>query len=158
MNFSSKIIYNQVRTLSLFCECDQQVLHKVEPILKGPEHALYGGARTLTPWVPVQITGTQNQQKRKLFCSHCSPTHQQGMISHLNQFLIILCGFTGDGCLIRFDWCVYGSRDLSVGNKQLVTMQSAFPWPSAPTDHFVFAGYIQQCTNYGHRKCALEKN
>ena len=72
VNFSSKIIYNQVRTLSVFCECDQQVLHKVEPIMKVPEHALYGGARTLTPWVPVQTTGTQNQQKRKLFCSHCS--------------------------------------------------------------------------------------
>ena len=65
----------------------------------------------------VQTTGTQNQQKRKLFCSHCSPTLQQGMISHLNQFFIILCSFTGDGCLISFDWCVYGSRDLvTVGN------------------------------------------
>ena len=40
VNFSSKIICDQVRTLSLFC--DQQILHKMDYILKDPEHALYG--------------------------------------------------------------------------------------------------------------------
>ena len=40
MNFSSKIICDQVRTLSLFC--DQQILHKVESILRDTEHAQYG--------------------------------------------------------------------------------------------------------------------
>ena len=37
MNFSSNIICDQVRTLSLFS--DQQIWHKVEPILRDPEHA-----------------------------------------------------------------------------------------------------------------------
>ena len=40
MNFSSKIICNQVRTLPVFC--DQQILHKVESTLRETEHALYG--------------------------------------------------------------------------------------------------------------------
>ena len=40
VNCSSKIICDQVQTLSLFC--DQQILHKMDSILKDPEHALYG--------------------------------------------------------------------------------------------------------------------
>ena len=38
VNFSSNIICDQVRTLSLFR--DQRILHKVESILRDPEHVL----------------------------------------------------------------------------------------------------------------------
>ena len=40
VNFSLKIICDQVRTLSLFC--DQQILHEVGSVLKDLEHALCG--------------------------------------------------------------------------------------------------------------------
>ena len=40
VNCSSKIICDQVQTLSLFCEL--QILHKMDSILKDPDHALYG--------------------------------------------------------------------------------------------------------------------
>ena len=70
--------------------CDQQMLHKVESIFIGPWACRVWRVRTLAPWALVQITGTQNRQKRKPFCSHCSLTAQQSMIS-LNS---ILCGFT----------------------------------------------------------------
>ena len=65
------------------------------------------GVQTVAPWVLVQITGsgTQNQQKRKLFCSHCSLTPQQGMISPLNC-LNHLGWFYQGSCLLRIEWCV----------------------------------------------------
>ena len=39
VDFSSKIICDQVRSVSLFC--DHLMLHKVKSILENPEHALY---------------------------------------------------------------------------------------------------------------------
>ena len=49
----------------------------------------------LAPWAPIQINGTQNQQKRKLFCSRCSSTPEEGIISALNHsVLTILYRFT----------------------------------------------------------------
>ena len=66
----------------------------------------------LVPWAPVQITGTHNQQKRKLFCSQCSST-QQGMISHLNC-LNHSVWFHHGRCLIRIAWCIRIQRCASV--------------------------------------------
>lgn len=40
VKFSSKIVCDQAKSLSLFC--DQQILRKVEWILRDPEHALNG--------------------------------------------------------------------------------------------------------------------
>ena len=83
-NFSSKVICDQVRTLSLFC--DQQILHYMESILKDPEHALFGELERL-PHGPRFISLAHNTNSRGSsfvpIAVRLDP--QQGMISHLNQ-------------------------------------------------------------------------
>ena len=100
---SSKIIFDRVRTLSLFC--DQQILHKVESIFIRSWVCPIWEVWTLAPWALVQITGTQNRQKRKLFCSHSSSTPQKGMISRLNCLNHSPWLYWGS-CLIRFECMV----------------------------------------------------
>ena len=65
------------------------------------------------PWAPVQITDTQNQQKRKLFRSHSSLTPQQGMVSHLNCPNHYVWFYRGS-CVIGIEWRVWIRRCTSV--------------------------------------------
>ena len=64
MNFSSNIICDQVRTFILVQWATD--LTQSATYFKGPWAWPVWGVPTLTSWAPVQITGTQNQRKRKL--------------------------------------------------------------------------------------------
>ena len=106
---NSKIICDKVTPLSLLC--DQQILHK-GIYSKGPWACPLWWVWLLAPWVPVQITGTQNQQKRKLFV----PTVVwllKGASSAIWTVLTILYGFTRVAVWLGLSG-VYGSSNVRV--------------------------------------------
>ena len=75
----SKIICDQVRTLSFLC------VHRIlrsEICFKGP---------WACPGASVQITGTQNQQSKKLFCSTAVPLLNRAW-SYRHQNCVVLLG------------------------------------------------------------------
>ena len=85
------------------CSASNIFLHTVESILRDPEHALCGELKRLPHghWRFRSLAHKTDEQKRKLFCSHCSSTPQQDMISHLN-------------CLSHSVWFYQGSCPIRI--------------------------------------------
>ena len=90
MNFSSEIMCDQVRSLSLFC--DHLMLHKAKSILKDLEHALYGEVELLPHGRGFRSLVYKTNRRGNSFVPSAVRLLNRVMISSFYQYLPVITG------------------------------------------------------------------
>ena len=89
VNFSSKILCDQAKSVSLFC--DYQMLHKLKTIFfKDPEHALYGGSKAC----PMGAASDRWYTKPIEEATLSSPRQFDSSTGHDKPVLTVMVGFS----------------------------------------------------------------